>query len=137
MFSILFFLSLFHWLVYTCNPGTFNLIFNILFFFSVIFIGPLTLFSHRSGTFLLHEVNSSCSGSFILFFPCSFYYIYVVNYDILFYFFLLRIRTIVNLWSRNKIDYLEINLESSNEIGQRVYGRGMGEALVMGSLYCL
>ena len=33
---------------------------------------------------------------------CSFYYIYVVNYDIVFIFFLLGIRTIVNLWSRNK-----------------------------------
>ena len=34
---------------------------------------------------------------------CSFYYIYVVNYDIVFIFFLLGIRTIVNLWSRNKL----------------------------------
>ena len=58
------FLSLFHWLVYTCNPGTFNLIFNILFFFSAIFISPLTLFSHRSVTFFSHEVNSSSSASF-------------------------------------------------------------------------
>ena len=33
---------------------------------------------------------------------CSFYHIYVVNYDIVFIFFLLGIRTIVNLWSRNK-----------------------------------
>ena len=99
------FLSLFHWLVYICNPGTFNLIFNILFFFSVIFISPLTLFSHRSVTFLLHEVNSISRGSFIAFFPCSFYYIYVVNYDIFFFFILLGIRTIVTLWSRNKIDY--------------------------------
>ena len=34
---------------------------------------------------------------------CSFYYIYGVNYDIVFIFFLLGIRTIVNLWSRNKL----------------------------------
>ena len=105
VFYFILFLFLLHWLVYTCYPGRFSLIFNILFFFSAIFISPLTLFSHRSGTFLLHEVNSSSSGSFIVFFMCSFYYIYVVHYNILFVFFLLGIRTIVNLWSGNKIYY--------------------------------
>ena len=41
---------------------------------------------------------------------CNFYYIYVVNYDIVFIFFLLGIRTIVNLWSRNKFIILIINI---------------------------
>ena len=35
------FLSLFHWLVYTYNPGTVSLIFNILFFSVQFSISPL------------------------------------------------------------------------------------------------
>ena len=58
--------------------------------------------------FIFHKVNYSSCGSFIvslIFFRAVLLYIYVVNYCILFIylFFLLGIRTIVNLWSQNKL----------------------------------
>ena len=58
--------------------------------------------------FIFHKVNYSSCGSFIvslIFFRAVLLYIYVVNYYILFIylFFLLGIRTIVNLWSQNKL----------------------------------
>ena len=58
--------------------------------------------------FIFHKVNYSSCGSFIvslIFFRAVLLYIYLVNYYILFIylFFLLGIRTIVNLWSQNKL----------------------------------
>ena len=58
--------------------------------------------------FIFHKVNYSSCVSFIvslIFFRAVLLYIYVVNYYILFIylFFLLGIRTIVNLWSQNKL----------------------------------
>ena len=93
LFSFLFFVSIFISFVYTCNPGTFSLIFNILFFFSADFISHLTLFSHRNAFFFLfHEVNSSSSGSFIVFDFVRFYHIYVDNSDIFIFLFFFPLR---------------------------------------------
>ena len=101
-FSILFFVSIFISLV-GLYLQSWNIQFDFKHFilFSAIFISPLTLLSHRSVTFLLHEVNSSFSGSFTVFF-FSVFVIYMQLITIFYLFFLLGIITIVNFWSRNK-----------------------------------